>query len=187
MRLHAMVTAAVFAAVAAIGSGGIGAAAESTVASPPRAVIATFEGERFDMSDGWGTAKERPEIGACHVAADGTATCYRTEHQLTTAVAARATGSGGGARSSTCSVSLRLYDGTSHGGAVLYINTRGVTLSLSPYGFNNRTSSYRVGACSAILYDGFGSGVYPGNTSAWVSVATMWPGWSNRISSVRLY
>lgn len=143
-------------------------------------VTATFEGQAFEMVDGWGQPNRFPEVGACHVAGDEV-TCYRSERAMDRALASTASPSQ--ARAS-CSSSLRLYDGTYKSGPVLYLTTRWTTLNLSSYGFNNRTSSYRVGACSARFYNGFGSGLYPGNTSAWASANWMLSGWNNTISSV---
>ena len=138
--------------------------------------IATFEGTTFDMTRGWGTAT------ACNIT-DTEATCYRTEAEMDKAIAAEP---GAGSRAANCSSSLRLYDGTGHTGQVISITTRSTLISLSGYGFNNKTSSYKVGACSARLYNGIGSSQYGGNTSAWASVTSMASGWNNVISSVSL-
>ena len=144
------------------------------------AVIATFEGKTFDMSAGWGASRARPEIQACHVT-ETTVDCYRSEAEMTDAwgetfsVAVLA---------ANCGTTLRLYDGTSHTGAVLSLSQRGSSLSLSTYGFDNRTSSYRVGACSSTFYNGIGSSPYPGNTAANASATSMLSGWNNVISSV---
>jgi hypothetical protein len=79
-----------------------------------------------------------------------------------------------------------LYRSTSYGGAVLQLTTRYTYINLSGYGFDNDTSSYRVGACAAYFYDGTNGGgsVYPGSTGAGVSASSMVSGWDNRISSV---
>jgi hypothetical protein len=85
-----------------------------------------------------------------------------------------------------CSSSLRLYRSTSYGGAVLQLTTRNTYINLSGYGFDNDTSSYKVGACSAGFYDGSGGGAptYPGSTGANASATSMVSGWDNRVSSV---
>lgn len=83
-----------------------------------------------------------------------------------------------------CSTSLRLYDGTGQTGAVISLSTRGTSVSLSAYGFDNRTSSYRVGACSSTFYSGVSTGVYGGNTAANASASSMLSGWDNVVSSV---
>lgn len=85
-----------------------------------------------------------------------------------------------------CSSSLRLYDGTGYGGAVLNLSSRSTWLNLSTWGFDNRTSSYRIGACSSNLadYTGGGGSWYPGSASAGAQSSSMQTGWNNRISSV---
>lgn len=151
----------------------------ATSESPPgttTAQIATFEGTTFDMTRGWGAAT------ACNVTDTGVA-CYRTEAEMNKAVDAAP---GTDSLASNCSSSLRLYDGTSHTGQVLSITTRSTLITLSGLGFDNKTSSYRVGACSAQLFNGIASSQYPGNTSAGASATSMASGWNNVISSVSL-
>lgn len=137
---------------------------------------ATFEGQTFNMADGWGSADTRPEIQACHVTASS-ADCYRSEREMDAAI-------GGPTPFAVCASSLRLYDGASKSGAVISLTTRGTGLSLSTYGFDNRTSSYQVGACSSNFYSGILSGLYGGNTSANASANSMLSGWDNTVSSV---
>ncbi|MBK5224485.1 MAG: hypothetical protein JJE52_16740 [Acidimicrobiia bacterium] len=87
--------------------------------------------------------------------------------------------------SAACSGTVRLYRLTNYGGAVLQLNTRNQLLSLASYGFDDDTSSYRVGPCGARFFDtATGGGVYPGATSAGSSSSTMASGWNNRISSI---
>jgi hypothetical protein len=143
-------------------------------------VIATFEGQTFDISVGWGASRARPEIQACHVT-ETTVDCYRSEADMNDALSEA---SPAAVLAANCGSTLRLYDGTSHTGAVLSLSQRGSILSLSTYGFDNRTSSYRVGAYSSTFYNGIGSSPYPGNTSANASATSMLSGWNNVISSV---
>jgi len=84
----------------------------------------------------------------------------------------------------SCSSSLRLYDGTYLTGTVLLITARQTPIDLSLVGFDNITSSYRVGACSSNLYKGFLSYLYPGDTFAYAGANVMLTGWNNTISSV---
>ena len=177
-RIAVSVIAAAAALAATVGPTQTAVAA--TVDAPDETrVIVTFEGETFDMASGWGTPESRPEIRACRVT-EHRVDCYRSEAELQRATPTPATAQ----RAARCSSSLRLYDGTSYSGAVIYLTQRGSILPLSSYGFNNRTSSYRVGGCSSTFYNGIGSSPYPGNTSAWASAASMQPGWNNAISSV---
>lgn len=157
-------------------AGTANASTPESTAGAPAAEIATFEGATFDMTQGWGAAT------ACNVTDTGT-TCYRTETDMNKAIA---TAPGTASRASSCSSSLRLYDGTSHTGQVISITTRSTLISLSGYGFDNKTSSYKVGACSARLYNGIGSSQYGGNTSAYASATSMASGWNDVISSVTL-
>lgn len=150
----------------------------------PGGSLATFEGQQIDLTQGWGDAT------ACAVTDTGT-TCYRTEAEMDTALAtptpASTVGESSGATvtmASACSSSLRLYDGTSFTGSVVSFSTRGTLISLSSYGFDNKTSSYKVGACAAILYSGIQTGTYPGNTAANAQASSMVSGWNNVISSV---
>lgn len=155
----------------------LGAASTTHATDAPQTsktgVIATFEGTTFDMARGWGDAS------ACHVTDTGAA-CYRTESAMERAIGEIPPAE----RAANCSTSLRLYDGTSYTGAVISLSTRQSVLSLSTFGFDNRTSSYRVGACSASLYNGIGTSKYGGNTLANASATSMASGWNDVISSV---
>ena len=85
----------------------------------------------------------------------------------------------------SCSTSLRLYKNTSFGGTVLALSQRGIGIPLASYGFDNVTSSYKIGACSSTFFDGaIGSTTYPGNTSAGAQATSMLSGWDNRVSTV---
>ena len=162
--------------------------AASTVLSPSVAgaavssesgVVASFGGRSIDLSAGWGAAR------AC--VSDGVTTqCFRSEAEMDAAL--ETTTATMVAASSTCSSSLRLYRSTSFGGSVLFLTAQGVMFNLSTYGFDNDTSSYRVGACDASFYDGANGGtpIYTGPTSAGSSASFMLSGWDNRVSSVYL-
>lgn len=147
-----------------------------------REVIASFEGGWINLTEGWG------EAAAC--TSDGTTTeCYRTEAEMD---AESGEAVGAASRSLTvvplvaCASSLKLYRSTSFGGAVLQLTSRGTYTNLSPYGFDNDTSSYQVGACTSYFYDGASGGtpLYPGTTTANSSATSMLTGWNNRVSSV---
>ena len=150
----------------------------------PEPSIASFEGDHIDLRDGWG------EATAC--TSDGlTTACFRTEKELdqdlaTTASQEGSQPSGNLVIQSACSTTLKLYSGTSFGGTILALSTRAVVLNLSTWSFDNVTSSYKVGACSATFYSGANAGApaYPGNTSAGASATSMLAGWDNRVSSV---
>lgn len=69
---------------------------------------------------------------------------------------------------------------------MLSLSTRYTAINLAPYGFDNVTSSYKVGACRSGFYDGSSGGgsIYPGSTGAGAQAASMASGWDNRVSSV---
>lgn len=179
---HVLVRRTIFAAAATVATM---TPAVPTYAAPAAngsgGVTATFEGGAIDLAEDWGDAR------ACSISATG-AVCYRSEAEMDTELAASKAALGGGevAPLSSCSTSLRLYDGTSYTGQVVSISTRATLISLSSLGFDNKTSSYKVGACSATLYSGGGSGIYPGNTAANAQAPSMTSGWNNTISSVLL-
>ncbi|MEQ1700380.1 MAG: hypothetical protein ABMA25_09730 [Ilumatobacteraceae bacterium] len=124
---------------------------------------------------------------------DGEITCYRTERlmlgayaEMTRAVEPLPSGSSLAMAVAPCASSLRLYDGTGFAGQVLMLTTRQTCLNLASYGFDNRTSSYKVGACGVSMYasPNLGGSLHPGASAPNSSVSTMAAGWSNAISSV---
>lgn len=156
--------------------------ASATPASDPPSVTATFEGEQLDLSHGWGDAQ------ACLVSDDGVE-CFRTiaefearEQLLATSVRV----GGSSAASAICTTPLRLYDGIYRTGAVLSVATRGLWLNLYLYGFDNRTSSYKVGSCNVELASSTNGGgsLYPRCLTAYCLENVMESGWSNVLSSV---
>lgn len=157
-------------------------------ASPVEAadgVQATFEGRTIDLADGWGPAR------ACATLDEHTE-CFRSEAAMDRWIASereaasQQSGDGPAGAMASCSSSLRLYDGTSYTGQILHLSTRSLWINLSGYGFDNLTSSYRIGACGAYLAENASGGGawYPGNTSAGASASSMATGWNNRVSSV---
>jgi hypothetical protein len=138
----------------------------------------------IDLARDWETAT------ACSVGDDG-AFCFATEAEMDAYLAstgsAVAVAAGPITLALSCASSLRLYDGTSYTGSALHLSARGTYLNLSSYGFDNRTSSYKVGACDSYFYSGAsGSGaLYPiGNTQAFDQFTSMLVGWNNTVSSV---
>lgn len=91
------------------------------------------------------------------------------------------------ASASQCSDWLRLYDGASYSGQTLYVRIRLQWLNLSSYGFNQKTSSYKIGPCSAYFADWSNGGGdwYPTSlTQAFDQAASMVSGWDNDVSSI---
>jgi hypothetical protein len=161
-----------------IGASALAVAALAIAANPAHAAqpksTVTFEGRAINLSAGWGDAH------ACTT--DGTTTqCFRTEAEMDQ----RGTAAASFSPMTACSATLRLYRSANYGGDVLQLSTRFITLSLAAYGFDNDTSSYRVGTCSARLYDTTtGVTAYPGNTTAGAVAPAMASGWDNRVGSV---
>jgi len=146
--------------------------------------LASFEGQLIDLSEGWGEAQ------ACVVwDSDQLVECFRTEDDLTAHMAASALQPEPGELGilSTCASSLKLYDGLSYSGATLYLYQRTTWFNLSDYGWANRTSSFKVGACLSYFADfaNGGGDWYPTSyTQAYDQSSSMISGWNNRVSSV---
>lgn len=162
----------------------IDSAAPVEPASASEPWIAAYEGAELDLRFGWDAAR------ACQT--DGIqTTCYDTEALMLAAMgapanAAAAPAGSAGLKRAACGSYLRLYTGTNYTGSVLALTTQYTVLNLSSYGFNNVTSSYRVGGCSSTFYDlSFaGAPVYGGATWAWAEASSMLSGWDNRVSSI---
>lgn len=178
MRSTAMswVLVAALAAVTATPAGG----------TADREGMALFEGRVIDLRDGWAEAQacivtDSQELAHCFSSEQELLAAMRTTEALTQSVLQQV------AAASACSSSLRLYDGTNYTGAVLYLSTRTTWINLSSYGFSDKTSSFKVGACSAYLADssnGGGDWYSTSATTAGKVAATMLSGWNNRVSSV---
>ena len=179
------------------------AASAASAANPESAgsasTVAVFEGRPLDLAAGWQDAQ------ACLVWPEmlDVVECFSSEMQLkarivelggtlprqqTTATIPATPGTGGSARSgSACSSFVRLYDGAFYTGTSLWLSTRSTWLNLSTFGFDQRTSSFKIGACSAYFadYTNGGGAWYPtGNTQAYDVAAWMASGWDNDVSSV---
>lgn len=137
--------------------------------------VAWFEDHWIDLAVSWEQAT------ACDVRPDLTI-CYHTEDAMNAELDAARTAT----MLTACSTSLRLYDGASYTGAVLNLSTRTTVVNLSLYGFDNLTSSYKVGACDTDFYSAanLGGSLYAGNTSAGFQAPSMLSGWNNTVSSV---
>jgi hypothetical protein len=96
---------------------------------------------------------------------------------------------GGAAPALNCSTALKLYDHTNFGTPSVSISQRGTWINLSTLGFDNRTSSYRLGACLVDMASGQNGGgaLYPTCGSPGCGESSMKPGWDNTISSVFIH
>ena len=169
---------------------------EAVDGAPDGGSAASYEGRLIDLSDSWQGA------GACLVAPEqfAVAQCFDTESELEAFVTGlgdvefvasgpvlAAAGPPVSTASSSCSSYLKLYDGTSYTGSSLWLSTRWSWINLSLYGFDQRTSSFKIGACSAYFADlaGGGGAWYPtSGTQAYDVASTMASGWNNDVSSV---
>lgn len=145
------------------------------------ATSAWFEDHWIDLTLSWEQAT------ACDVQPDLTI-CYRSEAAMNRELAAARTATAF-TTLAACSTSLRLYDGTTYSGTVLNLSTRATVLNLSVYGFDNLTSSYKVGGCDTDFYSSanLGGSLYTGSTVAGSQAASMLSGWNNVVSSVYIY
>lgn len=149
---------------------------------------AWFEGRLIDLAEDW------EEAQACLVSdVSESAECFRTEEELDSRMAtveiAWSSSIGGPVPFGTCSSSLKLYDGTNYATPLVAFTTTGIWINLSSYSFDNKTSSFKVGACSSVFTDSAlgGGDEYPtSKTTAGKQSSSMGAGWNNRVSSVRI-
>jgi len=156
--------------------------------------LALYNGRLIDLSVSWEGA------GACLVAPDQleTVECFGDESELelrvaqleTSPFAAVEPGEGAplaASSSAGCGSYLKLYDYYYYGGSSLWIATTHLWMNLSNYGFNQRTSSFKIGACSAYFADySWGGGAwYPTyRTQAYDVEPIVVSGWNNDVSSL---
>ncbi len=155
--------------------------APASAAGDKTSTKAWFGDHWIDMAKGWESAT------ACAVN-DSVAVCFATEGEMDSYLASTgAAVTSGAATAGVCSTSMRLYDGASYTGNVLWLSTQWTYLNLSNFGFDNRTTSYKVGACVSYFYSGASGGgsLYPtGFTGAFDQYPTMLVGWNNVVSCV---
>jgi hypothetical protein len=139
--------------------------------------VARFEGGWIDLQEGWGAAR------ACLVAPGVPVECFRSKVEMRRREATLLI------PGVSCSSPLKLYNYTNQGGSSVWIYTRGAWINLSTYSFDNKTSSYTVGACAAELaaLSGGGGAHYSGCLDAWCEEDSMSFGWNNITSSVYLH
>ncbi|HEY4331868.1 MAG TPA: hypothetical protein VGM78_04840 [Ilumatobacteraceae bacterium] len=202
MKKHFLAAAAI--AIAGSLSGGLTTAHANGIGSGNGNGInngpgnASFEGHTINLADGWGDAK------ACAVTADGVQ-CYTSEAEMDAALASEAADASEGlglqaniaglsidltvSPLATCSTNLKLYDGTSYGGIMVSVASAGTYVNLASFGFDNMTSSYKVGSCYVDMFSSASGGgsIYPGATSPGTSSPSMIAGWNNVVSSVYVY
>ena len=180
-------------AAPAYAGGGHGTERENRPAG--QGATATFEDTTLDLAESWG------EASACMVWPDAVdeIECFATEAELDARINALETQMGldnkGGPTegllgSTQCSSYLKMYDGTFYGGAVRYLRSKYQWHNLANYGFNQRTSSYKVGACGTYFadYNNGGGAWYPTYaTQAYDQSPTMMAGWNNDVSSVYIF
>ncbi|NIA26323.1 MAG: hypothetical protein GWP04_12295 [Gammaproteobacteria bacterium] len=158
---------------------------------PGVGTTARYGDHLIDLTHSWSGA------GACVVWPDklDMPECFDTEAEMNRRIAqleaevapASVVGTGRttATSGSSCASYLRMYDGTWYTGAVLYLRGRWQWFNLADYGFDQRTSSYRIGACAARFADweNGGGSRYP-TSEAYDVAPTMLSGWNNDVSSV---
>ena len=137
--------------------------------------LALYNGRIIDLSVSWEGAK------ACRIG-EVANFCYDSEQEMDRAIVQGLVSSPLSILSD-CGTDLKLYDGTSYGGAVVALSQRLTWISLSGYGFSAITSSYKVGSCNSSFRDA-SLITYPGSTGAGASATSMVAGWNNRVTSV---
>ncbi len=143
--------------------------------------VAGFEGRRIDLSTNWEQAR------ACLVLRQaGVVECFRSSADME--AAAGPITSEFAAAGYSCSSPLRLYEHSGYSGRQLMFFDRYYWQNLPDYGFNDQTSSYRIGACYSYLaeHSNGGGGYYPGPIAPWSNVAWMITSWNDRVSSIYL-
>lgn len=155
---------------------------------------AVYGDRHIDLSKDWEGA------GACLVWSEAidTPECFDTEEQMDHRIAeleemtadthgTAVEGDTPAPRDTSCSGDLRLYDGTSHTGAALHLRDRYRWFDLASFNFDQRTSSFEIGPCSAYFadYSAGGGAWYPtSQTEAYDVAPTMASGWDNDVSSI---
>ncbi|MFI8364263.1 hypothetical protein ACIGD1_29400 [Streptomyces sp. NPDC085612] len=173
---------AVACAAAAMAGAGWAAGAPAAAAQPAqRGVVASFDGTAIDLSRGWGAAR------ACGVW-QGAVACFRSVEELDRKAADEARSRLASVALAACSTPLQLGEHNDLRGRVLRFYDRGFWQNLGGYGFNDQTSSYRTGACTAHLAEhNDGQGYwYPGNTGPNHYESGMRSGWNDRVSSIKI-
>lgn len=154
------------------------AQADSNLERPGRTSRwARFDGRWIDLRAGWGEAR------ACLIYPGRATECFKTGQGLADRVDQLR------APDLACGSALDLHDGTYLSGTKVSIYTRGLWINLSSVGFDNRTSSYVVGACPVDLASGTNGGGsrYPECLNPGCAEFVMLPGWNNVLSSVYLH
>ncbi|MFE6776915.1 hypothetical protein [Streptomyces sp. NPDC057702] len=178
---HCAVTlaAAAFLAAGAVTT----SSATATPAAGQRGALASFEHRQIDLSRGWGEAR------ACGVwrTRDGVA-CFRTVAELDRHAALVERGADRADPRARCASPLQLGQDENMKGRVLRFYDRGSWQNLGAYGFNDETSAYRTGACTAHLArDANGGGNwYPGYTGPNHTEIRLLSGWNDEITSLKI-
>jgi hypothetical protein len=140
---------------------------------------ARFEGRWIELSQGWSQAT------ACMVVAGRPTECFRTVGAMETHAAVVLASA---SPLLNCSTPLKLRDGPNQTLGQANVYSRGIWVNLSSLSFDNKTSSFTVGACSIDLAAGIngGSSHYLSCLSPFCVEDTMDPGWDNAVSSAYL-
>jgi hypothetical protein len=137
------------------------------------------------LTASWSGIAVAREAPACAVVEGHPTRCFRTVAEMDRWV----TFPGRVAPTLNCSTPLKLHDGTNQLGTLVSIYARGTWVDLSSFSFDNKTSSYTVGACAIDLaaQNGGTGNHYTRCLSAGCVENTMLSGWGNVVSSAYLH
>ena len=164
--------------------------AEESGATENAPKLAAFEGQTIDIS------KHRGKARACLVLEEGSVECFRTEEEATARMAEldetrETTDTAGLASDPTqdllCSSFVCLYQHSNYTGDFLCLRERRVEHNLSTWGFDNRMTSYKVGACNVTFWSGASNEGSKFVASAGTSNPNVGSTWNDRVSSIWIW
>lgn len=151
--------------------------------APASPSAARFEGRTIDLSKNWEEAR------SCLVwRAQNAVECFRTPQERDSRAQRLMARQNEQVAARSCRTPLHLYEHVRGRGRDLKFYDRGYWQNLDRYNFNDKTSSYRTGSCTAHLAEhNNGRGYwYPGNTRPRHYEPAMRRGWNDRVSSIKL-
>lgn len=161
---------------------------EEAVQSSPK--WATFEGQRIDLSTGWGEAR------ACLVLEEDVVECFRTKAEADAREAENGSDrndmtapSGGDDTIAAvyCGDYAYLCEHQNWGGRCLGFLQRQSNINLSNYGFNDKMTSYDIGPCGVTFYEHANRGGASLYRGPWAYSSNVGTTWNDRVSSIWIW
>ncbi len=162
------------------------AAATAAGAASSSGVIATYDGRKINLADGWQGAQ------ACVVFTADDVRCYDSQSDIPDPLvaAAQSRPADGVVTAAACTGSgfVTLYADIGMGGDSLsFASTSGVWTNLGPYGFNDDMESWTNSTgCNALVADGTGGSGDRLSLAAHSSSSNVGTSWKNRASSINV-